>query len=153
MSKKYLDIKKRLKFEVVKETGNDLAYLTHYFQNHKNGISQYFKPSAEKYLYNLHEKLKLFEEPDFQYYLPIQWDIPFPPTKNPKFNFIDLFAGCGGLSEGFLQLGFKGLFHIDIEEKACETLSHRLKDYGEEFSQIKEKVLNYDLTNHNNIDT
>ena len=61
MSKKYLDIKKRLKFEVVKETGNDLAYLTHYFQNHKNGVSQYFKPSAEKYLYNLHEKLNLVE--------------------------------------------------------------------------------------------
>ncbi len=97
MSKKYLDIKKRLKFEVVKETGNDLAYLTHYFQNHKNGVSQYFKPSAEKYLYNLHEKLKLVEEPDFQYYLPIQWDIPFPPVKNPKFKFIDLFAGIGGI--------------------------------------------------------
>ena len=73
-------------------------------------------------------------------------------SNKKTFTFIDLFAGCGGLSEGFLQLGFKGLFHIDIEEKACETLSHRLKDYGEEFSQIKEKVLNYDLTNHNNID-
>lgn len=72
-------------------------------------------------------------------------------NKKP-FTFIDLFAGCGGLSEGFLQLGFKGLFHIDIEEKACETLSHRLKDYGEEFSQIEKKVLKYDLTNHDNID-
>lgn len=73
-------------------------------------------------------------------------------TNNKIFTFVDLFAGCGGLSEGFLQLGLKGLCHVDIDVKACETLSNRLKYYGEESSQIKEKVLNYDLTNHNNID-
>ncbi len=73
-------------------------------------------------------------------------------TNNKIFTFVDLFAGCGGLSEGFLQLGLEGLCHVDIDVKACETLSNRLKYYGQESSQIKEKVLNYDLTNHNNID-
>ena len=73
-------------------------------------------------------------------------------TNNKIFTFVDLFAGCGGLSEGFLQLDFEGLCHVDIDEKACETLSNRLKYYGEESSQIKKKVLNYDLTNHDNID-
>ncbi len=39
MSKKYSDIKVKLKFEVNKTTENDLAHLTHYFQNHQNGVS------------------------------------------------------------------------------------------------------------------
>lgn len=29
-------------------------------------------------------------------------------------NFIDLFAGCGGLSEGFYQEGFNCLTHVKI---------------------------------------
>ena len=145
MSKKYLDIKKRLKFEVVKETGNDLAYLTHYFQNHKNGISQYFKPSAEKYLYNLHEKLKLFEEPDFQYYLPIQWDIPFPPTKNPKFNFIDLFAGIGGIRLAFQNLGGKCVFTSEWDKFSKMTYE---ANFGEvPFGDIT-KIFEEDIPDH-----
>ncbi len=145
MSKKYLDIKKRLKFEVVKETGNDLAYLTHYFQNHKNGISQYFKPSAEKYLYNLHEKLKLVEEPDFQYYLPIQWDIPFPPTKNPKFKFIDLFAGIGGIRLAFQNLGGKCVFTSEWDKFSKMTYE---ANFGEvPFGDIT-KISEEDIPDH-----
>ena len=145
MSKKYLDIKKRLKFEVVKETGNDLAYLTHYFQNHKNGVSQYFKPSAEKYLYNLHEKLNLVEEPDFQYYLPIQWDIPFPPVKNPKFKFIDLFAGIGGIRLAFQNLGGKCVFTSEWDKFSKMTYE---ANFGEvPFGDIT-KIFEEDIPDH-----
>ncbi|TXH49713.1 MAG: DNA cytosine methyltransferase [Desulfurellales bacterium] len=40
--------------------------------------------------------------------------------------FIDLFAGCGGLSLGLMKAGWKGLFAIEKTEDAFNTLSHNL---------------------------
>jgi DNA (cytosine-5)-methyltransferase 1 len=42
--------------------------------------------------------------------------------------FIDLFAGCGGLSLGLLQAGWKGLFAIEKSPLAFETYKHNLVD-------------------------
>jgi DNA (cytosine-5)-methyltransferase 1 len=44
---------------------------------------------------------------------------------NKKMNFIDLFAGAGGLSEGFIQVGFEPIAHVEIEKAACNTLKTR----------------------------
>lgn len=41
------------------------------------------------------------------------------------YNFIDLFAGAGGLSEGFIQTGFEPIAHVEIEKSACNTLRTR----------------------------
>ena len=121
MSKNYTDIKARLKIEVDKKTTNDLAHLTHYFQNHKNGVSQYFKPTATSCLATLHEELNIIEDPDFQYYLPVQWDIPFPPPENPKFKFVDLFAGIGGIRLAFQNLGGKCVLTSEWDTYAKKT--------------------------------
>jgi DNA (cytosine-5)-methyltransferase 1 len=122
MPVKYSEIRKKLKIDNEKKvTSEGLAHLTHYFQNHKNGVSEYFKPSAEEYLAELHQKLNIIEEPDFQYYLPIKWDIPFPPPTNPKFKFIDLFAGIGGIRLAYQNLGGKCVFTSEWNEQAKRT--------------------------------
>lgn len=42
-----------------------------------------------------------------------------------KLNFIDLFAGAGGLSEGFVKAGFLPVAHVEMNRDAIETLKTR----------------------------
>lgn len=52
-------------------------------------------------------------------------------VKNKKtcLTFIDLFAGAGGLSEGFTSTGFKPIAHVDANSEACLTLQTRVCYY------------------------
>ncbi|MCK4530319.1 MAG: DNA cytosine methyltransferase, partial [Candidatus Marinimicrobia bacterium] len=43
-----------------------------------------------------------------------------------KLKYIDVFAGAGGLSEGFIQAGFKPVAHVEYDKAACFTLKTRL---------------------------
>src|ERR1041384_2154212 len=43
-----------------------------------------------------------------------------------KLNYIDLFAGAGGLSEGFIREGFRPLAHVEADVNASATLKTRL---------------------------
>jgi DNA (cytosine-5)-methyltransferase 1 len=53
-------------------------------------------------------------------------------VRNQRLNsvFIDAFAGCGGLSLGLLRAGWRGLFAIEKDSFAFETLKTNLVDEG-----------------------
>lgn len=61
-----------------------------------------------------------------------------------KYTFIDLFSGCGGLSEGFYRMGFTALAHVEINHWACETLRKRMEYYG--YTNIEKEVIEKDIT-------
>jgi len=46
--------------------------------------------------------------------------------ENKQLTFIDLFAGCGGLSLGLMQAGWKGLFAVEKSPDAFRTLKENL---------------------------
>lgn len=70
--------------------------------------------------------------------------------KNNNLNFIDLFAGCGGLSEGFYKQGYNALAHVEINPTACKTLKTRMRHYG--YKNADEAVLELDITREDVID-
>jgi DNA (cytosine-5)-methyltransferase 1 len=63
-------------------------------------------------------------------------------------NYIDLFAGAGGLSEGFIRAGFEPIAHVEMNKDACDTLKtrtafHYLKDENrieEYYDYLKGKI-------------
>lgn len=91
-----------------------------------------------------------------------------------KINFIDLFAGAGGMSEGFIRAGFHPIAHVEMNPNACKTLITRAayyylkevnnldiyKDYITGISthedllinlphSVKESVHNYEIADNN----
>lgn len=52
----------------------------------------------------------------------------------PAYTYIDLFAGCGGLSLGLHNAGWKGLFAIEKSPDAFKTLRHNLIEKKNHFN-------------------
>jgi DNA (cytosine-5)-methyltransferase 1 len=60
-------------------------------------------------------------------------------------NTIDLFAGCGGLTEGFKQNGNYNLIAcVEWDKIACDALRHRLRSKWE-YTDADERVLRFDI--------
>lgn len=70
-----------------------------------------------------------------------------------ELNFIDLFAGAGGLSEGFVRAGFNPIAHVEIDKNACDTLQTRnayyylkkKKDLGIYYDYLKKSISKQEL--------
>ena len=71
-----------------------------------------------------------------------------------KPSYIDLFAGCGGLSLGLHNAGWKGIFAIEKSEDAFETLKFNLVNRQNHFDwpswlPVTNHDINDILLNHN----
>ncbi|MBW7913589.1 MAG: DNA cytosine methyltransferase, partial [Taibaiella sp.] len=54
-----------------------------------------------------------------------------------EYSYIDLFAGCGGLSLGLHNAGWKGLFAVEKSPDAFKTLKYNLIDKKNHFNWPK----------------
>lgn len=119
---------KEYKVKLVELESNKEAVITHFLHNSKNGVSQFFKKDAVKYTkeilqyeYPKEEISNIVAEEALQYGIFDTFDIPFPPVENPKFKFIDLFAGIGGFRLAMQNLGGKCVFTSEWDKEAKRT--------------------------------
>lgn len=110
---KYSELKGKINIEPLKDSENEQAYVTHYLHNLGDGVAYYFEEPAISYLSRY--------ELDGQSKLNFKWDIPFPTPKNPKFKFIDLFAGIGGIRLAYQKVGGKCVFSSEYNKFAKVT--------------------------------
>ena len=124
---------------------NQIAVLSHYIHNNREVESKEHKIeiisairefiSRKQFRQNIiseemtDEEIWNVAESPLQYGLFDDFfNVPFPAPQNPKFTFIDLFAGIGGFRIAFQNLGGKCVYSSEFDAKAQETY---LANYGE----------------------
>lgn len=129
--KKFSEVKRAIKTKLEEEQKHQLAIITHYIHNYNSQEAKFYEAKAREYIADI----SLFK--DFK---DIDWDVPFPPVKNPKFTFIDLFAGIGGMRIAFQNLGGKCVFSSEWDKFAQKTYE---ANFGEmpfgDITKIEEK--------------
>lgn len=109
------------------------AIMTHYLQLHNKNIDMPYAAQAEGILNLWYEFIKRENNKKncgmvaesaavMQTYLfPDLFQAPFQAPANPKFTFIDLFAGIGGFRMAFQNLGGECVFSSEWDEQAKKT--------------------------------
>ena len=122
--------KNKFKIDINEES----AIVTHYLQCKDSIYEETYKKGAAALL---GEEMKegedgqsnMASEPSFGWSLfPELTRIPFPCVENPKFSFIDLFAGMGGFRIAMQTQGGKCVFSSEWNEFAKKTY---LANFGE----------------------
>lgn len=60
-----------------------------------------------------------------------------------KLRYLDLFAGAGGLSEGFIRSGYEPVAHVEMDRAACFTLRTRTAFHWLKDQNAEEKYCSY----------
>lgn len=115
------------------EWASQIAALTHYAQNRDTAYAAAYEKTALRLLSERNTASAhnggMAEEEAVQYSLFSDLlRVPFPPTEQPRFTFIDLFAGIGGFRIAMQRLGGKCVFSSEWDAQAQRTY---LLNYGE----------------------
>lgn len=111
-----------------------MAIVSHYLHNQGYKYAKPYEYKAEgliEDIYNVHQKKvdNCLSDVSVQYSLFSDlFSVPFLPTENPRFTFIDLFAGIGGFRMAMQNLGGKCVFSSEWDSQAQKTY---LLNYGE----------------------
>lgn len=127
---------KKFKTKLIESKKDSEAAFTHYLNNHKNGVSKFYKPDAIEHVKSLFE----YKFPDesfsnsvaedaLQYLIFQQENIPFPSPQKYDFKFIDLFAGIGGFRLALQNLKGKCVFTSEWDKYSKQT-------YKENFGEV-----------------
>ena len=120
-----------------------MAYLTHFIQNHKISHKLSYSQKALEIIEEVGEYLNatdegndIVSEPAVDYSYSLFSDIVhprFPSVANPKFTFIDLFAGIGGFRIALQSLGGKCVFSSEWDANAQKTYFYNFGEipYGD----------------------
>lgn len=71
--------------------------------------------------------------------------VPFPGVENPRFTFIDLFAGVGGIRLGFQKVGGNCIFSSEWNSAAAETYE---RNFGEKPQGDIQKINERSVPDH-----
>lgn len=115
----------------LKEFQSGKAAFTHYLNNYQSILSKNYKSEAilqlKRYLeykYPDEDITSNVAEEALQYLVfDFKNEVPFPEPENPKFEFVDLFAGIGGFRIAMQSLGGKCVFTSEWDEQAKKTYS------------------------------
>lgn len=112
-----------------------MAIVSHYLHNKGFKFAKPYEKKAKGLIEDIYSiRAKQTEQPvvaDNAMQLSLFSDIfsvPFRPVENPKFTFIDLFAGIGGFRIAMQNLGGKCVFSSEWDAQAQKTY---LLNYGE----------------------
>lgn len=99
------------------------AIITHYVQNINTVFEKPYKKDALRLCsFTRQDNHAVLSEPCAQYIaFPELCNAPFAPTQNPKFSFIDLFAGMGGFRIAMQANGGKCVFSSEWNTFAQKT--------------------------------
>ena len=123
---------------------NQMAVMSHYLHNHRQETGEEEREEIIAAVREFLERKQFREEKDevlsdeevwrvaespLQYNLFDDFfNVPFPAPENPRFTFIDLFAGMGGFRIAMQQLGGKCVYSSEFKAAAQKAY---LANYGE----------------------